>query len=289
MPFPDKKRREWTTQEADEVVQKARALQEKFEIGQEEATWIPRLEREGPIGILLMTDTHDYSTRTNIPLINEHLALVAETPNLFMVHNGDNCDNFNIALGSWATGVYEDPLPPQIASRAHARKLQRLDDLHKIGALGFGNHDDFGFRAGQDWYDSFLGHIRAPVLTTGGLVHIVVGNQTYDLAMTHKYWGYSKLNPTNMAKRFQEHEYPDADIIFLGHSHQSEGLHFERGGKDRIAVIGGTYKDSDEWARKEGIGGRSGSPGWCVLLWPHERKMQLFRDVRTASDFLTTQ
>jgi hypothetical protein len=289
LPFPDKKRRDWTTQEADEIVAKARALQEKFEIGQQEATWIPRLEREGPIGILLMTDTHDYSTRTNIALINEHLALVEATPNLFMVHDGDNTDNFNVSMGSWATGVFENPLHPQLASRSHARKLKRLDDLHKIGALGFGNHNDFGGRAGQDWYETFLGHMRCPVLTTGGLVHVVVGEQTYDLAMTHKYWGYSKLNPTNTAKRFLEHEYPDADVMFLGHTHQSEGLHFERGGKDRIAVIGGTYKIDDQWARKEGIGGRSGSPGWCVVLWPHERKMQLFRDVEVAADFLKLQ
>ena len=106
------------------------------------------------------------------------------------------------------------------------------------------------------------------------------------MAMTHKYWGYSKLNPTNATKRFLEHEYPTADISFLGHTHQSEGLQFERSGIERIGVIGGTYKDEDVWARKKGIGGRSGSPGWVVMLYPDRKQMQLYKDVEIAQQDL---
>lgn len=287
-PFPDKKQQEFDFKELDDLVMKARAVAERFEIGQKEATWIPKLEYPDlPMAILLMTDTHDYSIQTRIDLISEHLGIVMDTPNFSMVHDGDNTDNFNVSMGSWATGVYENPLHPQLASRAHAEKLLRLDRQSKIGVLGFGNHNDFGSRAGQDWYDTFLAQFSCPILTSGGKVHIVVdGKQYYQMAMTHKYWGYSKINPTNATKRFLEYEHPQADISFLGHTHQSEGLHFERGGKDIIGVIGGTYKDNDIWARKEGIGGRSGSPGWVVMLWPNERKMQLFKDVKVAQIFM---
>ena len=281
--FPDKKAREWHPQQIDEVLVKARELQDSFEIGQKEATWVTHPEYGHlPIAILLMTDTHYGSVRSNTLLMNEHIKIVKETSNFYMVHNGDSVDNFNATLGKLADGLFENPIPPQIVSRAWATKLKELDDMGKIGIMGFGNHNDFAGAAGQDWYESFLSRFKCPVFTSGGLVHILVGAQHYEMAMTHKYWGYSKLNPTNATKRFLEHEYPEADISFLGHTHQSEGLQFERGGRERVGVIGGTYKDDDIWARKQGIGGRSGSPGWVILLWPDQKKMQLVKDVETA-------
>lgn len=286
--FPDKKDRNnnGLFDEAARILKEARHLEEKRDIGQREATWIPGLEYPNqPLMLMLMTDTHFGSTKTNIELLQEHLDILANTPNFYMVHNGDDVDNFN-ATGKWASGMMENPLPPQTASRAWCEAMGYLDTKGKIGVMSFGNHNDFGWKAGQDWYDSFLSEMECPIFTTGGLLHIMSGAQRYDLALTHMYWGVSKLNPTNATKRFLEHEYPMADILFLGHTHQSEGLHFERGGKDRVAVIGGTYKDSDTYARKRGISGRSGSPGWVVALWPNERRLQLFKDVNVARDFL---
>lgn len=285
LSFPDKKRQSLDFAEVASVITQARRTYEKFEIGQREATWIPSAEPGKPIVVALITDEHFGSMVSNAELLQEHLEIIESTPNMFAVFNGDDVDNFN-ATGKWASGMMENPLPPQLISRALMQRYKRLDEKTKIAAIGFGNHNDFGTNAGQDWYESFLGGFKCPVFTSGGLLHIQLGGQTYDLAMAHKYWGTSKLNPTNACKRFMDFEYPSADIAFLGHTHQSEGLHFEKGGKDRVACIGGTYKDSDNFARKHGIGGRSGSPGWAVALWPGERQMQLFKDMRIARDFL---
>ncbi len=287
--FPDKKPRPWTHQQVDTVLEESRAVVEKFELGQTEASFFPNTEYPHlPIVISLMTDTHYGSIRTNTELLNKHLEVIKSTPNFFLAHNGDHTDNFN-ATGKWAMGMAEDPLPTQIASRAWAEKLLELDEKNKVAVLGFGNHDNFGEKAGQDYHDTFLGRFKCPIFTTGGLLHVRHGNQQYDLAMTHMYWGTSKLNPTNANKRFMDFEYPDADISFLGHTHQSEGLHFEKGGKDRIACIGGTYKDEDNYARKWGIGGRSGSPGWAIALYPYERAMILFNSLDKAQDFIKNQ
>jgi len=285
LAFPDKKKREISFDAVSDVISRSRKVEEKFDIGQREATWIVPSNGDKPIVIALITDPHFGSNRSNVDLFREHLDIIENTPNMYAVFNGDDVDNFN-ASGKWANGMMENPVPPQTVSRALAGKYKELDKKGKIGVLGFGNHNDFGFNAGQDWYESFLGDFDCPIFTSGGLLHIVNGSQTYDLALTHKYWGTSKLNPTNACKRFLDFEYPDADIVFLGHTHQSEGLHFEKGGKERIACIGGTYKDTDVFARKHGIGGRSGSPGWAVALWPDKRKLQLFKDMVTAREFL---
>lgn len=280
---PDKKKCRISFEDTQEIIDRARQLAKDFDIGQREATWV--IETEKPVAIALITDAHFGSLMANSKLFREHLDFIDTTPRLFCVTNGDDVDNFN-ATGKWASGMMEDPLPPQIVSRSVCQKLKKLDDKSKIGAMGFGNHNDFGYNGGQDWYDTFLGSFRCPILTSGGIVHTYVNGQRYDIAMTHKYWGTSKLNPTNACKRFMDFEYPEADIALLGHTHQSEGLHFEKGGKDRIAVIGGTYKDEDVFARKGGIGGRSGSPGWAVVLWPNERKMELLKDIGNVRNFI---
>ena len=285
LAFPDKKKQEYVFEDVAEIIRLQRKLESKFEIGQREATWIVPSNLDKPIVIALITDPHFGSVRSNVDLFIEHLDMIENTPNMFGVFNGDDVDNFN-ATGKWASGMMENPVPPQIVSRSIAERYQRLDKRGKVGVISFGNHNDFGHNSGQDWYESFLGGFKCPVFTSGGDLHIKNGSQEYELALTHKYWGTSKLNPTNACKRYLDFESPNADIVFLGHTHQSEGLHFEKGGKDRIACIGGTYKDTDTFARKHGIGGRSGSPGWAVALWPDKRQMQLFKDLKIAQEFL---
>lgn len=285
-PFPDKKERYVSFNGMVDYLEEGREMLNRFEIGQNEAEWNIRPEYPNlPVFILLMTDTHFGSVRSNTKLIAEHLSLVEDTPNFYLVHNGDQTDNFNAVMHP--SGMTENPMPPQIEGRVWAQRLRQLDAQGKLGAIGFGNHDDFTFEASQnDYYDTFMSEMSCPIFTSGGRLDIGVGKQRYILAMTHRYWGTSKLNPTNACKRFLDFEHPDADIILLGHTHQSEGLHFEKGGKDRIACIGGTYKDRDDYARKRGIGGRAGSPGWCVALWPDERNMELFKDVENARVYL---
>lgn len=280
--FPDKKERRADFKEVSDFLTNARDLFERFGIGQTSAVWevhpkYPKL----PVMILLMTDTHFGSVGVNTTRIAEHLDIVQNTDNFYLVHNGDHTDNFNSTIH--ASGMSENPIPPKIQGRVWANRITELDRMGKIGVLGFGNHDDFTFDASQaDFYESFFSEMRCPIFTEGGEVSIWHGMQAYNMAMTHRYWGTSKLNPTNANKRFLNFEYPDADIIFLGHTHQSEGLHFDQGGKDRIAVIGGTYKDRDGWARKRGISGRAGSPGWVLCVYPDRRAMKLYKDVAMA-------
>lgn len=268
-------------QEATELLQRAQSLFHKAEVGVREATWVPRVEYpDRPIAILLATDIHFGSLKVDYPLLNQHLKIVEDTPNFFMVSNGDDVDNFNPIV--FPSGMLENPLPPQLQSLAMMEKIRELDAKDKLGVMSFGNHNDFMNVSGLDWFDTFARGLKAPLFNAGGFLHIMVGDQRYGLAMTHRYWGTSKLNPTNACKRFWEHEYPQADITFLGHTHQSEMLHWERGGKQRLSVIGGTYKSADDYARKRGIGGRSGQPGHCVVLFPNEHRMIGVKDIEIA-------
>ena len=157
--------------------------------------------------------------------------------------------------------------------------------VKRNGCIAITGNTDWNYHTGSDWYETFLGGMECPLLTSGGLVRVQFrGGANYDIAATHRYWGVSKLNPTNACKRYLEHEYPTADIVLLGHTHQSELLQFDRGGKDRIGIIGGTLKTEDQYARKHGIGGRGGTPGMCVALWPDHREMQGYKNFERAVD-----
>lgn len=263
--FPDKKEVVINPPDFEKAVQDVANLKELASIGQREASWTPTLDFPNkPMTFVFLTDLHYLSTRIDYEIANKILKTVEETPNMYMVTGGDDCDNFNVSLGKAATGVYEDPFEAGLQARVWKSKISELDKKGKIGFMVFGNHTDWSYTGGIDWYDTFLGNIRCPILTTGGMIHLKIGEQNYDIAATHKYWGTSKLNPTNAVKRYLDFEYPNADIILLGHTHQSENLQFEKGGKDRIGIIGGTMKQYEDYARKHGIGGRAGFPGHCV-------------------------
>ena len=284
--FPDKKSRHLDFDRVTAYLQEGQAIFNDWEIGQREAAAIVEAPYKNlPIVVGLFSDIHYGSINVNYELLTEHLEIVENTPNFYMATNGDHADLFNAI--KFSSGMEEDPISPQIQARAIMERLRQLDDKGKILVLSHGNHDDFGELAGQDFYDSFLSKFHAPIFTSGGLLHIMVQGQEYKVLLNHTYWGKSKLNVTNAAKRLMEYEGGgNIDIAWLGHTHQSSYEHFERGGKDVLAVVSGTYKTRDDWAAKRGIGGRGQQPGICVMLWPKERKMQAFKDIKVAQEVI---
>lgn len=273
---------------ATKLLKEAQEFTLESRIGVGEANFKPKAEYPNlPVCFLLATDMHYGSIHTNYDLLEEHLDMVENTPNTYLVTNGDDVDAF-VAMGKVATGTYENPLPPQLQTLAYIDRIKQLDKKGKLGAMSFGNHNEFMFVSGYEWLETFASTLDAPIFTSGGLLHIKHGDQTYNMAINHKYWGTSKLNPTNACKRFIEYEYADhkIDIAFLGHTHQSEMLQYNRGDHETLAVIGGTYKVEDTWAQKQGIGRRGGRPGMAVLLYPDEHRMVGFKDIEVANQFM---
>lgn len=276
--------------EATELLQRAQKTFKSGLIGVTEATYKPHLKwKDRPFGLLLATDMHYGSIKTDYARLGRCLDIIENTPNMGMVSNGDDVDVFT-AVGKWATGTYENPLPPQLQTLAMLERLKVLDDKNKIGAMSYGNHNDGISPVGYDWLESFCREFKAPVFPSGGLLNVDLVGAQYKLAMWHRHWGTSKLNPGNAVRRFLQWEYPDADIGFLGHTHQSNMEHMEIGGKERLGFIGGTFKLlGDDFARKLGIGGRSGQPEWCVLLWPDRKLMLGVKGVEVARKIILSK
>jgi len=145
--FTDKKKRNLDFNRVTQFLKEAQNIYTEWEIGQREATI--RVEPEYPelpIVVLLASDIHYGSMGVNYELLEEHLRIVEETPNFYMATNGDHVDFFNAV--QHATGMTENPLPPQVQARTFINKLKEIDDKSKMLFMSHGNHDDFGFIAG---------------------------------------------------------------------------------------------------------------------------------------------
>lgn len=285
-PFPDKHKPQKSFKEVTGFLQKAANIVKELRLGQNEATWHPYPDYPNvPIAILLASDMHYGSVHTDYDTLLKHFKIVEDTPNFYMMTNGDHVDNFSPAV--YPSGMTENPLPPSVQINAFFQKMLMLDRRSKLGLISQGNHDNFVEAAGLDFWQSFLGDISAPVFDKGGIINIMTP-QHYRMVVSHMYWGRSKINITNAPKRLLEFEgRGTCDIAWMGHTHQSSYEQFTKGDREYIAIVSGSYKREDPWAARRGISlNRAGEPGMTLMLWPKEKKMQVFRNPETAQQFL---
>ena len=265
----------------------ARKIYREMEVGQREATVeLKTPYPDLPAYIWLNTDDHIGSVMTDYESFMRDFNTVKNRPNFSLISNGDEIDHF-MTINKASGGVYENPMSPQQQGRLFQKMFKGMDDLDKIIAFSFGNHNQWLRGAGYKFENTWLENFKAPVLNCGGVVTIKYGEQEYKVAISHMHWGSSKLNPTNACKRMLEHDYPEADIIFLGHTHQKEVLHFNRAGKDHVGVIGGTYKTSDEFGSEHGYGSCRGNIGGITLaIFPDTKKIVPFYSIQEAEEDL---
>jgi len=286
--FPDKKPSIVDEQSILLHLDSARKLYRDMEVGQRTASAeLKPLYPDIPVFIWLNCDDHIGSVLTDYRAFLADYNVVKDTPNFYCLSNGDEVDNFMVTLGNAATGVYEQSITPNQQALLIQSLFKKLDDQDKMLALSFGNHNQWLRGAGYKFENTWLREFRCPVLNCGGLLTIKYGEQEYKVAMTHSYWGKSKLNPTNTAKRYMDYEYPSADVIFLGHTHQSEALCFKRDKETEYkwAIIGGTYKTEDEWSAEMGIGNGGKIGGMVLMLSPNKRDIGVMKSVEEARQY----
>jgi len=264
----------------------ARRLSKEMSVGQRTATVnIETQHPEIPAMVWLWCDSHLGSKAVDYEAFLQDYHTVLETPNFFAISNGDSIDNFMVTNNA-ASGTYENPINPQQQALLIQRLYKKLDDNGKLLASSWGNHENFIKRSGYSFEGTWLRDLKAPIFNCGGLLTMKYGEQEYKLAMTHYFWSKSHLNLTLAAKRYMEHEYPEADIAFTAHTHLKSFEKFTKGGKDLIAVSGGSYKPDDEFLPTHGQGGRNFAIGGITLaLYPDQHNVIPFYTVEEGLQF----
>lgn len=282
--FQDKKEAKTDYQRITQHIQEAHAIDKEMDVGQEEATVIihpeyPKL----PVNFIWMTDIHYGNKSTQYDLLDRYLEIVEHTPNMYVIFGGDLVDNFSAAKHPVA--ALGDAISPQIQTQAMMERVKELDRKSKVLGMCEGNHEDFINMAGYDYYQSFMNDVSAPIFNKNGVLNLVLPGDVYRVGVFHKFWGKSRLNVSNAAKRAMEYGgYPNLDIVCIGDDHQASAELFSKGQIRRLAIDGGTFK-WDGTGAKWGLG-HAGKPGYNVFLWPDEHKFECLHDPETAQDMM---
>ena len=117
-----------------------------------------------------------------------------------------------------------------------------------------------------------------------GLIHLTVGDQTYEIYATHKCERWSSDNPTHgLNEVFREKE--NFEIIFAGHRHIPAISDLWIRNQWVLGIRNSSYKTTDYFIDHKNL---KKSPYFlpCVLLDSEEHEIISFRDLREAIKFL---
>ncbi len=270
--FPDKKTYEVNWRRNLEKLGEMGRIIEGAEIVQEEGTYrVPITNPEIPYSMgLIFSDAHIGSYSSDYKLIIDLMDKVLSTPNSFLVDVGDTFDS-----GIWGGLQHEQIMPQYMQHFTVEDMIRELGD--KYGACVIGNHPEWMFTAsGQKPEMTFARQMKGPVFAGMGLLHLEAGNQKYDLALSHDYWGKSKINIHNCCVRLRENEYPNADVFAVGHQHIWGHMKEMIEGREVLYVRPGTAKLRDRYARIHGIAKRGQECGIAVIFGHKEKYFEAF-------------
>lgn len=235
-----------------EVWQRAIAISERT---LERAAVVPSITFDyGPVCIVNCADWHLGGDGTDYARLERELTLIRDTPGMYVAFVGDALDNFIIGkLMALRMGT-SFKVSEEWAMVRHAFSM--IAD--KIIYVVDGNHDQWTYRlAGIDYFGETMERIRPGVIYANDelTVDIAVGPSVTRFKVRHKWKGNSIYNPTHGIERASKFDKGKHFDIGVGaHTHES-GLsrEFNNGGTTGIAVLCGTYKREDGFAKQVGF------------------------------------
>jgi len=237
------------------------------------------------IGIAMIGDLHIGNMATDYKTMLEHRDLIANTDDLYVVLNGDYCDNY--IPSSHAAGMFEALFPPAVQKYLAKDYIETIKN--KVLALVCGCHDLWSMKASDFDITEYLAkHGEAVYLGPGGTLYLTVGKQKYKIMMRHKYRFNSGDNPTSTVKKMFE-KMGGFDIGVVSHHHTASMEECVKEGLDgalkRIFLRAGTYKLHDRFGKQLGmVEGHISVP--VVLLNPATRDIRGFQNIYEGVEYL---
>ena len=211
--------------------------------------------------------------------------LIQNNDNVYLVINGDYCDNY--IAGSHAGGAFEALFPPAVQKDLGKDYIESVKD--KVLALVAGCHDLWSLKIDDFDLTEYLSkHGNAVYLGSGGDLFLQVGKIEYKIKMRHKYRFNSSDNATHTVKKMFEKE-GGFDVGCIAHNHIAAMEESIKEGLDgpikRIFLRSGSYKTTDRYSSQMGFSdAQSGVP--IVLFNPSERQMRGFQDLEEGIEYL---
>lgn len=205
-------------------------------------------DTDKPICIIALADTHIGSIATDHDALERLTDEILSIPNLYVGLLGDLLD-FAVKLRGVAE-VQSDILNSEMQM---AYLMSWLDELaDRICFASWGNHDVE--REEVLLGTSRIGRVMADrnIVYYGGIGHaeVVVGSQSYMMAVSHHFQGRSIYNPVHGAQRYATMTDSDIDIVMAGDSHVPGILQWTHGKRHKVALNTGSIQTHSSYARR---------------------------------------
>lgn len=226
------------------------------------------IETDRPIEIKPVGDTHIGARHVYYRRLFETVDSIVADPYKFTIMTGDYADNYNTS--AYKAGQIEQQLPIQV-QKSYVETIVKKLAQNTLGIIN-GCHDEWSyFNDGFDFARYLSSKSMGYYMGHNGLIHLKVGDVTYDIYVTHNTQYNSSLNPGHGLGRVFG-RVVDCDIAIGGHVHQP---HFEQRvmrGKQRTIVICGSVKGEDRHASKSGFAPLLGVTPAIIL---HHKKKEI--------------
>lgn len=234
-----------------------------------------------PVGVVFVSDQHiAVDNCVDLCRMREDAELVAETPGLYACLGGDGVDNHIKHRAAILAGRSQ----PQEQYHLYEFYLQIL--ATKILAVITGNHELWTDQiAGVDVVSWICRNNRLCYCRTESHVGIELTGIDYTCSFRHKYRFNSSMNMTHSVKQWFRFGEVAWDFAALCHHHEPAIECCMLHGRERWVCRTGSYQIVSAYSME---GGYNRSRPTCptVVIYPHERHMVGFNNVRDAAKWM---
>lgn len=200
-----------------------------------------------PVVLLPFSDQHIGSRGVDYKEFRRVTEEIISTPHLYVALLGDMTE-FAIKLRSVAE-VCAQIFGPD-------KQIQFMEDWFaeikpKVAFASWENHETE--RSEKQVGFSFVKHlIGKDCVYFDGIGHadVKVGKQTYKIAATHKFRGYSYMNTCHAGQRYMRFQGIDREIAMMGDIHQPAFMHYYDGPRERLSMVAGTLNVNSLYANR---------------------------------------
>lgn len=238
---------------------------------------------EVPCALAMLSDAHFGSVETDYIALKQDAEIVRDTPGMYAGFHGDGVDNW--ILGKMQALQRGQAMPFDAEWQLFYRWLDMLRG--KLVYVVAGNHDNWTIKAAG------FDRVREALRGTQVLYHsdqivfkLEVGPKEYVVKVRHKWRGSSVFNVTHAIEVGWQRGGDNFDIGIGGHTHQGT-FHrpFARHGRERHAVLTGTYKIEDKYGVELGLEKPLGR-GCGAFLFDKAGDLHFEPDLVKAADYL---
>lgn len=222
---------------------------------------------QSPVGIAFVADLHLGSPGVDYERVFREAKLIADTPNMYVMLCGDLLDNFIIP--KLVAARYQSEVTIAEEWVLVRRYLKTIG--HKLLVSVSGNHEKWTWvLSGLDYFADVLKESMPHTVIFDAddiSLTLKVNKTSFPIRLRH-HWRYNSVyNVTHGIE--QTHRFDGGFLVGVGaHTHAAGVVRtFNAGGQNAVAVMCGSYKEMDNFARQQGFPRPNRSAAMSVIFF----------------------